>query len=192
MKLLFVILAHDRPEAAAELARTLVAAGSDATALVHYDARSDPADFAALGRAVAAEPRVRLVAKRAAGRWGSFGLVEAPLFALAEAEALGLEPDYVTLLSGACLPCRPVAALERFLEANRGREFIEAHDASWIGNGWRDERWQYRFRFDHKTQHAAEWAFFQAQPESTFIRLGVEAALKAAPAGQAPIEGAER
>ena len=36
MKLLFVILAHDRPEAAAELARTLVAAGSDATALVHY------------------------------------------------------------------------------------------------------------------------------------------------------------
>ena len=37
-----------------------------------------------------------------------------------------------------------------------------------------------------------DFTFFQAQTESNFIRLGVEAALKAAPAGQAPIEGAER
>jgi hypothetical protein len=163
MKLLFLILAHDRPEQAAALARTLVAAGSDATALVHFDVRAGAAAFAALARAVEGEPRVRLVARRVAGRWGGFGLVEAPLNALAEAEAEGIEPDYVTLLSGACLPCRPVAALERFLEKNRGREFIEAEDSSWIGNGWRDERWQYRFWFDHKTQHPAEWAFFQIQ-----------------------------
>ena len=38
----------------------------------------------------------------------------------------------------------------------------------------------------------ADFTFFQAPPESTFIRLGVEAALRAAPTGQAPIEGAER
>ena len=37
-----------------------------------------------------------------------------------------------------------------------------------------------------------DFTFFQAQTESNFIRLGVEAALKAAPQGQAPIEGAER
>lgn len=37
-----------------------------------------------------------------------------------------------------------------------------------------------------------DYTFFQAQPEAALIRLGVEAALKAAPAGQAPIEGAER
>jgi 2-keto-3-deoxy-L-rhamnonate aldolase RhmA len=37
-----------------------------------------------------------------------------------------------------------------------------------------------------------DFTFFQAQTESNFIRLGVEAALKAAPAGQAPTEGAER
>jgi 4-hydroxy-2-oxoheptanedioate aldolase len=36
------------------------------------------------------------------------------------------------------------------------------------------------------------FAFFQAPPETSFIRHGVEAALKAAPTGQAPIEGAER
>lgn len=163
MKIAFLILAHDRPEQAAELARTLVGAAADGVALVHYDARSAPAELARLGAAIAGEPRIRLVARRAAGRWGSFGLVEAPLNALAEIEAAGIDPDYVILLSGACLPCRPVRALERYLAENAGREFIEVKDKSWVGNGWRDERWQYRFWFDHKTRHGAEWLSFQVQ-----------------------------
>ena len=37
-----------------------------------------------------------------------------------------------------------------------------------------------------------DFTFFQAPTEASFIRAGVEAALKAAPTGQAPIEGAER
>jgi len=41
-------------------------------------------------------------------------------------------------------------------------------------------------------RNRANFTFFQAQPETAFIRLGVEAALRAAPSGQAPIEGAER
>ncbi len=163
MKIAFLILAHERPEQVAELARTLVEVASDGVAFVHYDARSSAEEFARLDAAVADEPRVRLVAKRVAGRWGSFGLVEAPLNALAEIEAGGVEPDYVILLSGACLPCRPVAALERYLGENAGREFIEVADKSWIGNGWRDERWKYRFWFDHKTQHTAEWLSYQIQ-----------------------------
>lgn len=167
MKIAFLILAHDRPEQVAELARTLVGAAADGVAFVHYDVRSPADDFARLAAAVAGEPRIRLVAERVAGRWGSFGLVEAPLNALAEIEAAGveggIEPDYVILLSGACLPCRPVAALERYLAENAGREFIEVADKAWIGNGWRDERWQYRFWFDHKTQHGAEWLSFQTQ-----------------------------
>ena len=47
------------------------------------------------------------------------------------------------LLSGACLPCRPVASLERFLAENAGREFIESEDESWITGGWRAERWRF-------------------------------------------------
>ena len=89
MKLLFVILAHDRPADAAELARTLVAATSDGRALIHFDARASAAAFEALGAAVADEPRIGLVKKRVACRWGGFGLVEAPLNALAQAEADG-------------------------------------------------------------------------------------------------------
>ena len=163
MRLVFLILAHDRPEQTLELARTLVAAASDGIAVIHYDARSPAAEFARLEAAAAAEPRIRLVAARVACRWGGFGLVEAPLNALKQIEAEAIEPAYVILLSGACLPCRPVAALERYLTENAGREFIEVADASWVGNGWRDERWKYRFWFDHKTQHTAEWLSFQIQ-----------------------------
>ncbi len=160
MRLLFVILAHDRPEDAAGLARTLVAAASDARALIHFDARAPEAAFAALAAAVADAPRVGLVAKRVACRWGGFGLVEAPLNALAQAEAeaaaRGWAPDYAILLSGACLPCRPVASLERFLAENAGREFIESEDESWVTGGWRAERWKLWHVFDHKTQNLAE------------------------------------
>jgi Core-2/I-Branching enzyme len=157
MKLLFLILAHDRPDHAAELARTLVAAASDAVALIHFDIRGAKADFAALAAAVAGEPRIRLVEKRVAGAWGSFGLVEAPLNALAQAEAEGLEPDYVVLLSGSCLPLKPVASLERYLAENAGLQFIESEDEGWITGGWRSERWRYRHWFDHKTQRPLEW-----------------------------------
>ncbi len=159
MKLLFLILAHDRPEEAAGLARCLVAAGSDARALIHYDARAPRegrGGFEALEAAVAGEPRIGLVARRVACRWGGFGLVEAPLNALAQAEAEGMDPDYVILLSGACLPCKPVAALERFLTENAGREFIESEDEAWITGGWRSERWRYWHVFDHRTQNLAE------------------------------------
>ena len=163
MRLVFLILAHDRPEQTLELARALVAAASDGVAMIHYDPRSPAADYARLAADAAGEPRIRLVAERVACRWGGFGLVEAPLNALRQIEAEAIEPAYVLLLSGACLPCRPVAALERYLGEHAGREFIEVADASWIGNGWRDERWKYRFWFDHKTQHTAEWLSFQLQ-----------------------------
>lgn len=163
MRLAFLILAHDRPGQTLELARTLIAAASDGVAVIHYDSRSPGAEFRELEAAAAAEPRIRLVGNRVACRWGSFGLVEAPLNALKEIEAAGLDPAYVVLLSGACLPCRPVAALERYLAENAGREFIEVADASWVSNGWRDERWKYRFWFDHKTQEIAERVSFKIQ-----------------------------
>lgn len=163
MKIAFVILAHERPHHVVELSNVLVASAADAVAFIHYDLRSPDADYETLKSAAARNDRIRLVQARVAGRWGSFGLIEAPLNALAQIDAEGHGPDYVVLLSGSCLPCRPLAQLQRYLEQNVGSEFIESEDESWIGNGWRSERWSYRFWFDHKTQHTAEWAFLQMQ-----------------------------
>jgi hypothetical protein len=38
----------------------------------------------------------------------------------------------------------------------------------------------------------AGYTFFQAQPDTALLRMGIEAALKAAPTGVAEIEGSER
>lgn len=154
MRLLFVILAHDRPEDAAALARTLTEAGSDARALIHFDLRADPALFARLQAAVAEAPGVDLVRDRVATAWGEWGLVAAPLNALAQVEAGAAEwtPERVILLSGVCLPCRPVRQLERWLSARPEREFIEVRDGSWVLAGLRDERWSLHFPFNFRSQ----------------------------------------
>lgn len=140
MKLLFLILAHDRPVEAAELARVLADAATDGRAMIHFDAASPDAEFAALAAAVAGAPRVALVRDRARCGWGTYGLVQAVLNALAEIEAAGDPPDRVILLSGACLPCRPIRQLERYLAAWPDLEFMEVEDESWILDGLREER----------------------------------------------------
>jgi 2-keto-3-deoxy-L-rhamnonate aldolase RhmA len=79
--------------------------------------------------------------------------------------------------------------LSSFSGMRQGQPDYEAlvstvHDAT-IGAGrrlggplaWRDRK---------------DFTFFQAQTEAAFIRMGVEAALEAAPSGVAPTEGAER
>ena len=160
MKLLFLILAHDRPEEAAELARTLVAAATDAGALIHFDARA--------GRRPSRRSRRRWRASRAsawspsappapgaASAWSRRRSTRSPR---PRPRGSGWAPDYVILLSGACLPCRPVASLERFLTENAGREFIESEDESWITGGWRSERWRFWHWFDHKTQRPPAWS----------------------------------
>ena len=159
-KLLFVILAHDRPEDAAELARTLVAAASDARALIHFDARAARgrlrrAGGGGRGRA-AGRPR-REARRLPLGRLRpGRGAAERARPGRGGGRGPGWAPDYAILLSGACLPCRPVASLERFLAENAGREFIESEDETWITGGWRAERWRFWHVFDHKTQNLAE------------------------------------
>lgn len=155
MKLLFLILAHDRPLETAELARVLVAAGTDAHAVIHFDANASDADAAALRRAVEGEPRVVVSAARARCHWGGYGLVEGVFHMLAEAEAREIDPDYALLLSGSCLPCRPVAALERFLSERRGEEFIEVADETWMVGGLRSERHEFFFQFNYRRRR---WA----------------------------------
>lgn len=157
MRILFLILAHDRPKDVAELARMLSNAGSDARTLIHFDLSASSSDFAQLEREVADDARVELVCNRVSTKWGSWGLVKAPLNSLAQAEMSledwGWTPDRVVLLSGACLPCRPVLQLEKFLETHSYFEFIESEDHDWIQAGLKEERHKHYFLFNYKTQH---------------------------------------
>src|SRR5690606_28735843 len=114
------MLAHEHVAQAAETARTLVTTAQEAHALIHLDASCSASIEEELAECVEGEPRIALVQQRVACGWGSFGLVEAVLNALDQAVKQGQTFDYVILLSGACLPHKPIAQLERFLSENRG------------------------------------------------------------------------
>lgn len=161
--LAFVILAHHAPDQVAELATCLATAATDAQVWIHWDltaSRSVPAELVELTET---QQRVHLVRRRVRCRWGGFGLVQAPINALTEIRDSGFEPAFVALLSGSCLPNRPIAELERYLAERPGRDFIELHDDSWMVDGWRAERWQYRWWFDHKTQELLERYSYRLQ-----------------------------
>ena len=141
MKLLFIILAHDQPEQLLELAATLAEAASDGRVIIHFDAGAKGEDYEKLRESLSGKQRITLMERRVRCPWGGYGLVEAVLLALAEARAQGEEYDYALLLSGSCLPCRPIRQLERYLAENSGLEFIETEGPEWVGGGIREERY---------------------------------------------------
>ena len=147
MKIQFLILAHDNPDQLVELAETITNAACDGRAIIHFDANSSAASFDKLKRNISHLPKITLVEKRIKCRWGDYSLVGAVLNALEQEIHTGRSYDYVLLLSGACLPCRPIKQLERYLAENPGREYIEAADKNWMIGGYREERYQIYFPF---------------------------------------------
>ncbi|MEO1329130.1 MAG: beta-1,6-N-acetylglucosaminyltransferase [Pseudomonadota bacterium] len=160
LRILFLILAHDRPDRAVELATRLVSAASDAHALIHYDANSPKAQRQALETLLSEQERVASVARPTRCFWGDFSLVRACLRALEqardEAAAQGRGFDHVILLSGACLPSRPVRQLERFLQARPDSDFIEAYGPEWPIAGYREDRFDLYHPFRPLTRQQLE------------------------------------
>ena len=156
----FVVLAHERLDHAAALARHLADAG--APVVVHVDARSPGAARAALDDLPG---RARVISTRCA-EWGMFGLVDATLDAVRTLEALAPDLRHVALLSGSCLPIRPVAELDRFLAARPASDFIESvpvADAPWVQGGLSEERFTLCHPFPWKRRRRLFDVFVEAQ-----------------------------
>jgi hypothetical protein len=100
---------------------------------------------------------IYLVEDRIRCGWGDFSLVDATVKGLKLIRRLGIGCDRVMLVSGSCMPVRPIRALSKFLDANPKVEFIEAHGPEWVSNGLRHERYQY-------------WHFFNQQSQQRFFR----------------------
>lgn len=149
MKLLFVILAHNHPREIASLSKVLVESGSNSDVAIHFDAGATKSDFADLENILHESQKILLVKQRIECRWGSYSLVQAVTNSLYEAlyKNETTDYDYVILLSGACLPNRPLRQLERYLRQNWGKEFIEVAGSEWITDGLRDERHEFWFPF---------------------------------------------
>ncbi|HVV94588.1 MAG TPA: beta-1,6-N-acetylglucosaminyltransferase [Hyphomicrobiales bacterium] len=165
VRIAFILLAHEAAGRVLRLARLLLAADPDCAVVIHYDLHSPKAEFARLEAAAADEPRLRLVRDRVACGWGQFGLVDGPVRAMRLIREQGIACDREMLLSGSCLPVRPLAQLRRFLAERPEAEFIQCRDESWILGGLRRDRWLYHhvwneqrhrwlFRRSHELQRA--------------------------------------
>ncbi|MEO0386157.1 MAG: beta-1,6-N-acetylglucosaminyltransferase [Pseudomonadota bacterium] len=177
----FVILAHADLHRTAALARYLSASG--AAVAIHVDRNTSATAFEALSRDVAGVERV-VLAPRHACEWGRFSLIDATLAGVEALFAAWPDTTHVTLLSGACLPIRPIGDLEALLNRFRGVDFIEAVDVKrdqWVEDGLSRERFtlffpfswkRHRWIFDRSVDWQRKWRVKRRMPKGLRPHLG--------------------
>ena len=155
MSVAAIVLAHAGFGRVEQLVRGLTAAGIKVA--VHIDARSkrrvDAFQFAFKD-----DPDVVMV-PRIACEWGRFSLVEASLNAAELVLKTWPDTRHVTLLSGVCLPVRPLRDLVAFLDAHPDTDFIESVPVAkdeWVKGGLSSERFTLYFPFSYQRQR---WLF---------------------------------
>ncbi|MCV3764387.1 beta-1,6-N-acetylglucosaminyltransferase [Rhizobium sp. TRM95796] len=159
-KLAFVVLAHENAEQVGDLAALLVSWKNDCHVVIHYDRNSSKTEFAKLLSRFADNDQVHVLKNRVKCGWGDFSLVEAPMRALRYIRSAKIDCDRIMLISGACMPIRPLAELSNFLDRHPNMEFIESRDESWIKGGLRHERYQYRHIFNFQRNYKLfHWSY---------------------------------
>lgn len=147
----FVLLAHERSDDVADAADTLLAGDPTCRIVLHYDLGSPRSQYEKLRARYRNEERLFFVEKRVACGWGRFGLVKATVQALRFIRGASWAGGHVYLLSGSCMPVRPLAELHAFLDQQPDAEFIESETADWITGGLKEERLRFWFPFGIKS-----------------------------------------
>ncbi len=156
MKLGFVILAHENLHRVEQLARHL--AEQKCVVSVHIDKNTKNGDFQELVHNLADVEEV-VFAPRTACEWGRFSIVKATLDA--SQKLLDTFPDtsHVCLISGSCLPVRPIRQFHKFLQRNQNTDFIESVSVQnnyWVKGGLNEERFALYFPFSWRKNR---WLF---------------------------------
>jgi hypothetical protein len=179
----FVMMVHDAFDRAEQVARHWAAAGCPV--VIHVDAK--------VTRPVADGFRARLAdvagvsfCDRVRVEWGTWSLVRATqIGARALLDRHG-HVRHVYLVSGSCLPLRPVGELAAYLDARPDTDFIESvtiDEVTWTVDGLEAERFTLRFPFGWRRQRRLFDAAVTLQR-----RLGLE---RAVPDGLTPHMGSQ-
>ena len=140
MKLGFIVLTHQDLHRTTQLVRFLVKNGCPVS--LHIDQTAEKSKVDILTSSLNHLEGV-VFPKREKCGWGQFSIVKATLNS---AEALlKTHPDVtnVCLISGSCLPVRPLGQLKAFLDRHKGTDFIESFsldDKKWVQDGLNKER----------------------------------------------------
>ena len=165
-----VMLCHNEPVIAARMARAWATGG--AAVVIHADAKMPAPELAVMQSQLADLTRLRF-SRRHACEWGTFSLVRATQDAC---ELLLHEfPDvtHVMIVSGSCLPLRPVSDMCAFLARHPRRDFIEsvtAEDVGWTVGGLNEERFTLRFPFAYRRQRKMFDRYVELQRKLRFRR----------------------
>lgn len=143
VKICYIILSHESPNHIATLATTLVEGDPDCQVVIHYDMNSPPDSFDTLKKLVGEMGRVQCIENRVRCGWGDFSLVQATLNAMRHIRDSAIACDRAVLISGACLPNRPLKDLCNFFQIHHSMEFIEINGPEWIVGGLREERYRH-------------------------------------------------
>jgi hypothetical protein len=152
MKLGFIILAHNQPDAVRRQVDFLAGAGHKV--IIHFDKNAPATEHVSVRALEQTYPGQVHVVSRVHCVWGEWSLVEAVLVALREFERMPEKPEYIHLMSGADFPIRPIADLEEFLRRNPDKDFIECCDVTqrrWVKGGLSLERFRFFFPVNFRT-----------------------------------------
>lgn len=153
MKVSFVLLAHEAPESLKPLIQSVLSAGSDI--FVHHDARSPHDLEGACGEwGLDVLPGRIYFAKRVKVVWGEWSIIQATLNCLYLAREKDYNCDYLMLISGSCMPVKPIKLLEEHLAQDEVDhiEVVNARDNRWITDGIQEERWELFHFFNWRYQ----------------------------------------
>lgn len=147
-----VMLCHEQLRIAARIARHWASAGCPLA--VHVDSKVGSHGVRVLRRQLSRFSNV-YYAQRRDCEWGMFSLIEATQEAATLLLARHPEITHVVLVSGSCLPLRPVEDLIAYLALDPTRDYIEsvtAADVGWTVGGLNEERFTLHFPFSWRKQ----------------------------------------
>ncbi len=121
-RIVYIILAHKLPEQLIRLVRRLQTA--TAFFLIHVDKKTDLKIYDRMVEALKGVENVRFL-DRHARYYGDFNHVKATLNAIEKLSELGLQYDYLVLLTGQDYPIKSNDHIQRFLKESGGRSFLE-------------------------------------------------------------------
>lgn len=182
-KLGFVMLIHASLDRGAQVARHWATAGCPI--VIHVDGRVGEAEYRTLRERLGDLSNVRF-APRHRCEWGTWSIVAATLDAARLMLTEFPEVRHVYLVSGSCLPLRPVGDLTAYLDQRGDTDFIESvttADVAWTKGGLDTERFHYRFPVSWRRHR---WLFDRLVGLQR--RLGLR---RAVPAGLVPHLGSQ-
>ncbi len=179
-KICFLLLCHKNPALIVEQAKMLTDSGDYVS--IHFDKRGSMADVATINDALKDNQNVCFAPRVKCG-WGEWSLVQGTLNALRLGYKTFPEATHFYMLSGDCMPIKPIKHMHWFLDET-GKDYIEHHDyfeSDWIKVGLKEERLIYRHWFNERKHKALFYASVKAQralglardlPEGLQIMIG--------------------